>query len=69
MFSLNIKQDLSVSELLLLLSDWTSHALVLSRLAGFANHIRGASAASQGLLPAVGLSPLGLGLRCPEFSV
>lgn len=68
MFSLNIKQDLSVSELLLL-SDWTSHALVLSRLAGFANHIRGASAASQGLLPAVGLSPLGLGLRCPEFSV
>ena len=68
MFSLNIKQDLSVSELLLL-SDWTSHALVLSRLAGFANHIRGASVASQGLLPAVGLSPLGLGLHCPEFSV
>lgn len=67
-FSLNIKQGLSGPELLL--TDMTSHILVLGRLAeGFANHIRGASAASQGLPPAAGLRSLGLGLGRPEFSV
>lgn len=70
MLSFNIKRGLSVPELLL--ADTTSHVLVLGRGVGrvLLTHIgKRPSTASQGLLPATGLSLAVPWLGCPQFSV